>query len=245
MTGKASATSIEELLADLLKASREYLVYQQENGMAGIDRKVLEKARGEDGTAAKKNPAEELRKAKRELGECTRCALSKSRTNIVFGEGDPFARIMFVGEAPGKDEDAQGLPFVGKSGKMLTDIIEKGMKISRSEVYITSVTKCHPPGERTPRPEEVETCFPFLKMQIESIKPKVIVALGAVAAQAITGSGTPISGIRGVWHEWNGIPVMPTYHPSYLLRKATAKKEVWEDIKKVMKKTGIPLEETK
>ncbi len=236
---------IETLFADVLKAGREYLVYQGEKGMTGIDRQALEDARTRTGQTSARNPAEDLRGVRRELGDCTRCPLSRNRINIVFGEGDPLARLMFVGEAPGEDEDAQGLPFVGKSGRMLTDIIEKGMKISRSEVYITSVIKCRPPENRTPEPEEIQACLPFLEKQVESIKPKVIVALGAVPAHAMIGLTTPISRMRGTWHEFRGIPLMPTYHPSYLLRKAAAKKDVWEDIKKVMYKMGLPVEEAK
>jgi len=243
MAGDANKKSINEVFADLVKAGREYLVYQQEKGMEGIDSEVLHEAAKKHGNPFQRNPAEELRAVKAELGDCRRCPLSENRINIVFGEGDPLARLMFVGEGPGEDEDAQGQPFVGKSGKMLTDIIEKGMKMSRSEVYITSVVKCRPPKNRDPEPLEIQTCFPFLEKQADSIKPRVIVALGAVAAHALTGSTGPISKIRGTWQEFRGIPVMPTYHPSYLLRQPSAKKEVWEDIKQVMHKLGLPVEE--
>lgn len=174
-----------------------------------------------------------------EIGDCQRCRLSGSRKQLVFGSGNPDARLMFVGEAPGRDEDLQGLPFVGRAGELLTDIIQKGMKIDRSEVYICNVVKCRPPENRNPEPEEVSACSPFLSRQIELVGPEVLVALGRFAAQALLGSTTPISRLRGNWHEYRGIPLMPTFHPAHLLRKPDFKRQVWEDIKQVMQRLGI------
>ena len=176
---------------------------------------------------------------------CTKCPLHETRTNVVFGVGNPEADLMFIGEAPGADEDRQGEPFVGRAGQLLTQIIESGMKLKRSEVYIANVLKCRPPGNRNPQPDEVETCSPYLVRQIGLIQPKVIVALGSFAAQMLLGTKTGITRLRGDFHPCN-IPglrvlphkkppvIMPTYHPAYLLRNPGAKREVWEDIQEVM-----------
>lgn len=175
-----------------------------------------------------------------ELGDCTRCRLAGTRTQIVFGSGNPDARIVFVGEGPGRDEDRQGKPFVGRAGELLTDIIQKGMKIDRSEVYICNVVKCRPPDNRNPEPEEVAACSPFLIRQIEAVRPDVIVALGKFAAQTLLETTTPITRLRGRWHEYQGIPLMPTFHPAHLLRNPAYKRQVWEDIKQVMQRVGLP-----
>ena len=175
---------------------------------------------------------------------CVKCALHETRTKVVFGVGNPNADLMFIGEAPGADEDRQGEPFVGRAGKLLTQIIEGGMKLKRSEVYIANVLKCRPPGNRNPQPVEVETCSPYLIRQIELVQPKVIMALGSFAAQMLLDTKTGITRLRGEFHTCN-IPglrvpphrtppvIMPTYHPAYLLRNPGAKREVWEDIQKV------------
>lgn len=168
------------------------------------------------------------------IGDCKRCRLCEGRTKIVFGQGSSIADLMFVGEAPGADEDASGLAFVGRAGQLLTDMIEKGMKIQRSDVFIANVIKCRPPGNRPPEPDETATCQGFLEQQIKVVQPRAIVALGATAAKFMARTGDPISRIRGRWHSWDGIPVMPTYHPAYLLRNPAAKKTVWEDLKIVM-----------
>ncbi|MGH7949090.1 MAG: uracil-DNA glycosylase, partial [Candidatus Binataceae bacterium] len=152
------------------------------------------------------------------IGECTRCKLAGGRTNLVYGVGNPHAELMFVGEAPGADEDARGEPFVGRAGQLLTDIIERGMGMARSAVYIANVIKCRPPGNRNPEPDEVASCEPFLMRQIDLVKPRVIVGLGSFAVQALLKVKTPISKLRGVWHEVHGIRMMPTFHPAYLLR---------------------------
>ncbi len=175
-----------------------------------------------------------LRKLREEMGDCRRCELGKTRTCIVFGEGDPKSELMFVGEAPGEDEDLSGKPFVGAAGRLLTDIIELGMKIPRRKVFIGNVLKCRPPENRDPLPEEVKECRVFLERQIGIIRPRVIVALGKHAAHLLMGGNDPISRLRGNWGEFQGIPVMPTYHPAYLLYNSSGKREVWNDIKQVL-----------
>ena len=175
---------------------------------------------------------------------CVKCPLHETRTKVVFGVGDPNADLMFIGEAPGADEDRQGEPFVGRAGQLLTQIVEAGMKLKRSEVYIANVLKCRPPGNRNPQPTEVETCSPYLIRQIELVQPKVIVALGSFAAQMLLQTKTGITKLRGEFHACNvpglRVPahktppvIMPTYHPAYLLRNPSAKREVWEDVQKV------------
>ena len=169
---------------------------------------------------------------------CTKCRLSQTRTQVVWGTGNPNADLMFVGEAPGRDEDLKGEPFVGRAGQLLTDII-KAMKLAREDVYIANVIKCRPPENRNPEPDELEMCRPYIRMQVELIKPKVIVTLGKFALNSLTGKTYAVSAARGVWTEYNGIKVMPTYHPAYLLRTPSAKKDVWNDMKKVMAELGI------
>lgn len=174
-----------------------------------------------------------LAEIRSDLGDCRRCKLAGGRTNIVFGVGNPNAEIMFIGEGPGADEDQQGEPFVGKAGQLLTKIIE-AMGLQRADVYIANVVKCRPPNNRDPEPDEVEACEPFLRAQIASIKPKVIVTLGKWASQTILQSTTPITRLRGTWSTYEGTPVMPTYHPAYLLRNPAEKRPVWEDMKAVL-----------
>jgi DNA polymerase len=169
-----------------------------------------------------------------ELGECHRCQLSATRKNIVFGEGDEKARLVFVGEGPGYDEDATGRPFVGKAGQLLTRIITAiGMK--RDEVYITNVVKCHPPQNRTPWLNEIARCYPFLAKQLQAIRPGVICALGNAAAQTLLDTDAGITAVRGTFQLWEGIKVMPTFHPAYLLRNPERKKETWNDMKAIQK----------
>lgn len=173
------------------------------------------------------------------LGECDRCKLAPHRTQIVFGVGNPAARLMFVGEGPGVDEDRQGEPFVGRAGRLLTEIITKGMRLRREDVYIANVVKCRPPENRNPEPDEVAACAPFLARQIDIVDPEVIVALGKFAAQTLLQTKTPITRLRGTWHSFRAIPVMPTFHPAYLLRNPGDKRLVWEDVKQVMQALGI------
>ena len=172
------------------------------------------------------------------ISNCVRCRLSRERKNIVFGEGLPNATLVFVGEAPGVEEDVRGKPFVGPAGKLLTDII-KAMGLTREEVYICNIVKCHPPGNRDPGPDEIGTCLPFLKGQISLIKPEIICTLGRVSAQALVGKDFKITRDRGQWQGFCGIPLIPTYHPAYLLRYPQAKRQVWEDMKKVMRELGL------
>jgi DNA polymerase len=179
------------------------------------------------------DPAVALAMIRDDIGDCRRCRLCEKRTNVVFGVGDPRARLMFVGEGPGADEDAQGEPFVGRAGQLLTKIIE-AMQIGRPDVYIANIVKCRPPENRTPLPDEVATCAPFLFRQIAAIRPRVIVCLGTPAAQTLLGTRETITRMRGVFREVGGIKVMPTFHPAYLLRNPAAKREVWEDMKQVM-----------
>jgi uracil-DNA glycosylase len=168
------------------------------------------------------------------VGDCQRCKLAGGRTKIVFGQGNPQARLMFVGEAPGADEDIQGLAFVGRAGQLLTDIIEKGMKMRREDVFIANILKCRPPGNRNPEPDEILECHPFLEAQIEVIRPRIIVGLGKFSCQWLLKTAEPITRLRGKMGEFKGIKVMPTYHPAYLLRNPSAKKDLWEDMKVVM-----------
>jgi uracil-DNA glycosylase len=174
-----------------------------------------------------------LRRVSEEIGDCRRCRLCEKRTQIVFGVGDPGARLMFIGEGPGADEDRQGEPFVGRAGQLLTKIIES-MGFRREQVYIANVVKCRPPDNRTPLPDEVATCSPFLFRQVAAIRPRVIVCLGTPAAQAVLGTRETITRLRGSFRDVAGFRVMPTFHPAYLLRNPAAKKEVWEDMKQVM-----------
>lgn len=179
-----------------------------------------------------------LLKIREDLGDCTRCKLHKGRNKLVFGDGNPKAELVFVGEGPGADEDMQGLPFVGRAGKLLTQMIE-AMGLQRRDVYICNVVKCRPPENRAPEPDEVATCSPYLLRQIDTIQPKVIVCLGATAAKTILNTTRGISQFRGEWLEWRGRKLMATYHPAYLLRNPPAKADVWKDLQKVMAELGL------
>jgi DNA polymerase len=179
-----------------------------------------------------------LLKIREDIGDCTRCKLHKGRNKIVFGDGSPNAKLVFIGEGPGADEDAQGLPFVGRAGKLLTQMIE-AMGLQRKDVYICNVVKCRPPENRTPEPDEVEVCSPYLLRQIDVINPKVLVCLGAVAAKTLLETNRGITQFRGQWLEWRGRKLMATYHPAYLLRNPNAKGDVWKDLQKVMAELGL------
>lgn len=182
-----------------------------------------------------------LLKISADIGDCKRCRLCEGRNKIVFGSGNEKASLVFVGEGPGADEDAQGFPFVGRAGQLLTQMIEgtaskEGIKVTRPDVYICNVVKCRPPENRAPQPDEMEICGQFLFRQLMAIQPKAICALGATAAKAVLGTREGVTKLRGNWHTWNNIPVMVTFHPSYLLRpyNQNAKREAWEDLKKVL-----------
>ena len=174
-----------------------------------------------------------LDEVRRALGDCKRCKLCSGRKNLVFGVGNPKARLVFVGEGPGAEEDNQGIPFVGAAGQLLTKMIA-AMGYTRDEVYICNVVKCRPPGNRNPEPDEIEACQPFLEAQLNAIRPSVIIALGKFAAQTLLRTDTPITRLRGQWREYVGIPLMPTFHPAYLLRNPAEKKAAWTDLKAVL-----------
>jgi len=227
----------------------EHLRFAQELGVAGVsrdaawraraERPTVEIARGERGTTVPRtitlhqSPADALAAVRTDIGDCTRCKLhGLGRRQIVFGVGNPSADLMFVGEAPGHDEDVQGIPFVGRAGQLLTKIIE-AIDLTRDDVYIANVIKCRPPENRNPEPDEVETCEPFLFQQVDIIKPKVIVALGTFAARALLRTLDPISRLRGRVYDYRGAKLVPTFHPAYLLRNPASKRDVWEDMKKV------------
>ena len=221
----------------------EHLRFAQELGVAGVSRDPAWRQRADEGAVASApanapvplygSQADALAAVRADIGDCTRCKLhGLGRRHIVFGVGNPNADLMFVGEAPGADEDIQGEPFVGRAGQLLTKIIE-AIELRREDVYIANVIKCRPPGNRNPEPDEVEQCEPFLFRQVDIIKPKVIVALGKFAAQCLLKSDAPITRIRGREFTYRDAILIPTYHPAYLLRNPSAKKEVWEDMKKV------------
>jgi uracil-DNA glycosylase family 4 len=182
--------------------------------------------------------ASALQLIREDIGDCTRCALHKGRNKIVFADGDANARLMFVGEGPGADEDAQGLPFVGRAGQLLNNMIG-AMGLKREEVYIANVVKCRPPQNRTPEPEEANTCSPFLFRQIDVVRPEVIVALGATAATYLLGQRQPLAGLRGRVHAFRGSKLIVTYHPAFLLRDPRQKKEAWADLQIAMRELGL------
>ncbi len=212
----------------------EHLRFAAELGVAGASRDPIWRMRGGVGSPAESAPggaAEMLAAIRADIGECTRCKLhALGRHQIVYGVGSPTAGLMFVGEAPGADEDLKGEPFVGRAGQLLTKIIE-AIGLTRDEVYIANVIKCRPPQNRNPEPDEVETCEPFLFRQIDAIGPKVIVALGTFAARTLLRTADPISRLRGRVFDYRGAKLIPTFHPAYLLRNPSSKREVWEDMK--------------
>jgi len=189
--------------------------------------------------AAERIENDSMERIRGDIGDCTRCKLHEQRHHIVFADGDPKAELVFIGEGPGHDEDMQGVPFVGRAGKLLTQMIE-AMGLKRGDVYICNVVKCRPPENRTPEKEEVATCSPFLMRQLDVVRPKVIVALGSCAAQTLLQTTQGISRFRGEWLEFRGTKLMATYHPAYLLRNPAAKSEVWKDLQKVMAVLGLP-----
>ena len=196
-------------------------------------------SRASSQAAVTADPVTALRQIREDIGDCTRCVLHKQgRKQIVFGVGNPRAELMFIGEAPGADEDEKGEPFVGRAGQLLTNMI-KAMGLSREEIYIANIIKCRPPGNRTPERDECETCSPFLMRQIETVAPKAIVALGAVAAKTLLAINAPMSELRGRWYDFRGTKLAVTYHPAFLLRDPRQKKETWKDLQMVMKELGL------
>ncbi len=220
----------QEELFKLAEAARALVEDSARRGFKSEIRPAEEAAPPPVGAEPRAAPARDLPSIRAELGDCTRCKLHRGRRNIVFGVGNPTADLMFVGEAPGRDEDLQGEPFVGRAGQLLTDIIV-AIGLSRKEVYICNVIKCRPPENRNPEPDEIGQCEPFLKAQIESVQPKLICTRGKFSAQTLLKTETPISKLRGKLFEYNGVPLMPTFHPAYLLRNPASKKDVWEDMK--------------
>jgi len=205
---------------DVLRSIRNYFKMEKEGGISEY-------------LFSSKQKSPEILLLKNTLVDCKKCPLSKERKNVVFGEGNIHARLMFVGEAPGHEEDIQGRPFVGEAGMLLTKIIE-AMNLKREDVYICNILKCRPPQNRNPLPEEISSCIDYLYRQIEFIKPEVICGLGKFASQTLLRTDTSISKLRGNWHSFKGIRFMPTFHPAYLLRNPSSKKIVWQDMKKIM-----------
>lgn len=233
--------------ADLYKLLGEIeftLRHMAKSGCTGVDLSPenLDRLRGWGKQAPTQAQAEEtLTDIRNELGDCRRCPLHQGRRHIVFGEGDLHARLVFVGEGPGYDEDQQGRPFVGAAGKLLTRMIE-AMGLTREDVYICNVVKCRPPENRNPLPGEIDMCSPFLGRQLQAIRPRYICALGKIAAQHLSRSRTPISALRGRFFDFQGIPVMPTFHPAFLLRTPEKKREVWEDLQQLMQRLGLTVQ---
>jgi len=233
-----------EELIDLLGQVKRQLIHSQEIGLdvPTLSTQSLQYLR--KGLELDREPLQEnfscnsLEELENFISNCDKCRLSKGRKNIVFGEGPPHARLVFIGEAPGMDEDVTGKPFVGQAGKLLTDII-KAMGLSRDKVYICNIIKCHPPHNRDPERDEIEICLPFLEAQLSFIHPEIICAIGRISAQSLVREDFKITRERGQWQSFRGIPLMPTYHPAYLLRNPHAKKAVWEDMQQIMKKLGL------
>jgi uracil-DNA glycosylase family 4 len=264
-------TPAREELASVAASLRAYLEWQQDTGAMGIPRKAraapTAQAQAPATTNAEAPPAPALAPAPApapaparapaapprslpviaaEASTCTKCSLSETRTNVVFARGNPEAKLVFIGEAPGADEDAQGLPFVGRAGQLLDKMIGAMGLDPAKDVYVCNIVKCRPPGNRTPTPAEIETCIPYLHEQLAAIDPKVIVAMGNTAVGSLLGTKLGITKVRGQWKLYRGkSPVMPTYHPSYLIRPSAqqieAKKQAWEDLQAVMKELGLPL----
>jgi len=230
---------------DVARALLAHVEYQRDLGAQGVPaapvRTPVAAATPVVDRPVPTDAPETLEQVRADLGDCQRCKLAGGRRTLVYGVGNPKARLVFVGEGPGADEDAKGEPFVGRAGQLLTEIITKGMQLRREDVYICNVVKCRPPGNRNPEPDEVAACEPFLMRQLGAIGPEVIVALGKFAAQTLLRSKTPITQLRGRWFDYQGVMLMPTFHPAYLLRNPGDKRLVWEDIQKVMRVLGLPI----
>lgn len=219
-------------IRDMLLLIRDALLYYQS---LGFDKVPLETHNIQWSNRLTKNKEVDLLALREEIGDCKRCKLSKERKNIVFGEGSPEASLMFIGEAPGSEEDIQGRPFVGEAGQLLTRLILK-MGFKREEVYIANIVKCRPPSNRDPEEDEIEACFPFLIKQIKIISPSIIVSLGRVSAWTLLKTKISITKLRGRFYEYDGIPLMPTFHPAYLLRNPKDKWLVWSDMQQVLER---------
>lgn len=232
----------EHDIAELLAALRGYLEELRESGVDGLP---YAPAPPPAQATVAPVPVPTVAPLEREtvdqvragLGDCQRCQLGRSRTGLVFGGGNPRARLVFIGEAPGEEEERCGEPFVGEAGELLSKIIQ-AMGFAREEIYVCTLLKCRPPEDRSPLPEEIEACLPFLRRQLEAIGPEVIVALGTLAAQTLLQTKEPISRLRGRFHDWHGFRLMPTFHPAFLLQNAAMKREVWTDMQQVMRALG-------
>jgi len=236
---------------ELMECLRTYLEELRESGVDALPfAESMAREVGSDAGRVEENYlpcTDTLEVIRRDLGECLRCELGRSRTNLVFGVGNPNARLVFVGEAPGRDEDLKGEPFVGEAGQILTRLITR-MGFTRNDVYICNVLKCRPPNNRDPHTEEIEKCGPFMLRQVKAIGPEAIVALGAFAAHTLLRTTVPISKLRGRFHDYHGIPLMPTFHPSFLLRNRGNTEvywTVWEDMVQVLKRLNLPVPEVK
>ncbi len=229
---------VTQVLKETVEEINNTLQFLAETGWQGFDCSKESLKKIEKWGGKKIIYPETLKEIRLDLGDCQRCRLSEQRKHIVFGSGNPYARLVFVGEGPGYDEDQKGEPFVGAAGRLLTKIIE-AMKFTREQIYICNIIKCRPPGNRNPLSDEIRTCFPFLKRQILAIKPEFICALGTFAAQTLLETKIPISKLKGQFHNYMGIKVLPTYHPAYLLRNPDKKRDVWEDMKKLMEALGV------
>ena len=226
--------SREKRFCELIEETRAYLQFLKTGGCQGFDCSEKSMDAVINWGQPTRHQPETLEKIRFELGDCHRCKLSKNRNTIVFGNGNRHAKLMFVGEGPGYDEDQQGEPFVGAAGQLLSRIIH-AIKLTRETVYICNIIKCRPPENRNPTPDEIKACSPFLKRQISAIQPQFICALGTFAAQTLIGTQKPISKLRGRFYSYMGIKLLPTYHPAFLLRNPERKRDVWEDMKKMMK----------
>jgi uracil-DNA glycosylase family 4 len=215
-------------LAELVDSLSDWLRYQRRLGWRGLPAEVASQPHDREQPDEKN-----LKEIRAELGDCRRCKLYDGRTHLVFGDGAPNARLMFVGEAPGAEEDLQGVPFVGASGQLLNRMLNK-LGLRREEVYIGNIIKCRPPGNRDPEADEITACLPFLKKQIQAIRPQVLVTLGRPATQALLGTREPLTRLRGHWQRYQDIRVMPTFHPSYLLRAPQERRKTWADMQQVM-----------
>jgi uracil-DNA glycosylase family 4 len=242
--------ALSEELRAALAASRAWLGEWLEEGVEARSRPASSPLRAPAPRAPQPAPAEllaappgprpTLEEVRARLGDCTRCPLSAGRSTIVFGDGNPDADILFVGEGPGAEEDKRGLPFVGRAGELLTRMIERGMGIPRSQVYICNIVKCRPPQNREPMPNEIAACRPFLDAQMDAVAPKVIVSLGRPATGLLLGRDVSITRVRGVWHDYRGTPVMPTFHPAFVLRQYTEENRrlVWQDLKAALERAN-------
>jgi len=224
---------VEKNISEMISDLKTYLEYLKGLGIVSLSSSEIEH------DPPRPSRILTLAEVRKELGDCKRCKLHRTRRTIVFGEGNGKAALIFIGEGPGYDEDVQGRPFVGKAGQLLTKIIQS-INLSREEVYIANIIKCRPPQNRNPEPDEIQSCHPFLMKQISVIRPKIICALGTFSAQTLLKTDTKITALRGKVYDLDGIKVIPTYHPAFLLRNPERKREVWEDMKKIAELIGSP-----